>query len=178
MSAIAAAQYGQPGFVNISISSIALPIVLKVLPAGARTSRSVSRYKPKGTPPVPLRSISTASAPNPVGPYSQAIVAGGFVFTAGQVGLDPATGKIVEGLDAQVNQALDNIRAVLTAAGLDVTDIVKVTFFLTDMSAFGAVNAIYERFLGSHRPVRSTVGVAALPGGALFEVDAIALARQ
>jgi 2-iminobutanoate/2-iminopropanoate deaminase len=127
---------------------------------------------------VPLRSISTASAPNPVGPYSQAIVAGGFVFTAGQIGLDPATGNITLGLDAQVNQALDNIRAVLTAAGLDVTDIVKVTFFLTDMSTFGAVNAIYERFLGTHRPARTTVGVAALPGGSLFEVDAIALARQ
>lgn len=127
---------------------------------------------------MPLRPISTANAPNPVGPYSQAIVAGGFAFTAGQVGLDPATGKIVDGLEAQVTQALDNIRAVLAAAGLDVTDIVKVTFFLTDMSTFGAVNAIYERFLGSHRPVRTTVGVASLPGGSLFEVDAIAIARQ
>ena len=136
------------------------------------------RHRSKGPPPEPLRSISTATAPNPVGPYSQAIVAGGLVFTAGQVGLDPATGKVVDGLDAQVTQALNNTRAVLTAAGVEVTDIVKVTFFLTDMSTFGAVNAIYERFLGSHRPARSTVGVAALPGGALFEVDAIALARQ
>ena len=127
---------------------------------------------------VPLRSISTKTAPNPVGPYSQGIVAGGFVFTAGQVGFDPATGKIVDGLEAQVTQALANIRAVITAAGLDVSDIVKVTFFLTDMSTFGAVNAIYERFLGAHRPARTTVGVATLPGGALFEVDAIALARQ
>jgi 2-iminobutanoate/2-iminopropanoate deaminase len=127
---------------------------------------------------MPLRSVSTTGAPNPVGPYSQAVVAGGFVFTAGQVGLDPATGKVVEGLDAQVERALANTRAVLAAAGLDVADIVKVTFYLTDMSAFGAVNAIYERFLGAHRPARSTVGVAALPGGALFEVDAVALARQ
>lgn len=127
---------------------------------------------------MPLRSISTTTAPNPVGPYSQAIVAGGFAFTAGQVGLDPATGKVVDGLEAQVDQALDNTRAVLAAAGLDVTDIVKVTFYLTDMSTFAAVNAIYERFLGSHRPARSTVGVATLPGGALFEVDTIALAGQ
>jgi 2-iminobutanoate/2-iminopropanoate deaminase len=127
---------------------------------------------------VPLRSISTKTAPNPVGPYSQAIVAGGFAFTAGQVGLDPATGKVVDGLEAQVNQALSNTRAVLAAAGLEITDIVKVTFYLTDMSTFAAVNAIYERFLGSHRPARSTVGVAALPGGSLFEVDTIAVARQ
>ena len=127
---------------------------------------------------MPLRSISTTTAPNPVGPYSQAIVAGGFAFTAGQVGLDPATGKVVDGLEAQVDRALDNTRAVLAAAGLDVTDIVKVTFYLTDMSTFAAVNAIYERFLGSHRPARSTVGVATLPGGAIFEVDTIALAGQ
>jgi 2-iminobutanoate/2-iminopropanoate deaminase len=127
---------------------------------------------------VALRSISTTTAPNPVGPYSQAIVAGGFAFTAGQIGLDPSTGKVVDGLEAQVEQALGNTRAVLAAAGLEVTDIVKVTLFLTDISAFAAVNAIYERFLGSHRPARSTVGVATLPGGALFEVDTIALARQ
>ena len=127
---------------------------------------------------MPLSAISTATAPNPVGPYSQAIVAGGFVFTSGQVGFDPATGKVVDGLDAQVTQALANIRAVLAAAGLDVTDIVKVTFFLTDMANFAAVNAIYQRFLGSHRPARTTVGVSALPGGALFEVDAIAVVRQ
>ena len=127
---------------------------------------------------MPLRSISTATAPNPVGPYSQAIIAGGFAFTAGQVGLDPATGKVVDGLEAQVNQALDNTREVLAAAGLDVSDIVKVTLYLTDVSKFAAVNAIYERFLGSHRPARSTVGVASLPAGALFEVDAIAIARQ
>lgn len=127
---------------------------------------------------MPLRSISTTTAPNPVGPYSQAIVAGGFAFTAGQIGLDPATGKVVDGLEAQVDQALNNTRAVLAAAGLSITDIVKVTLYLTDISRFGAVNAIYERFLGSHRPARSTVGVATLPGGALFEVDTIAIARQ
>lgn len=125
-----------------------------------------------------LRSVSTTGAPNPVGPYSQAIVAGGFVFTAGQIGLDPATGKVVEGIDAQVERALENTRAVLGAAGLEVSDIVKVTVYLTDMSAYAKVNAIYERFLGAHRPARSTVGVAALPGGALFEVDTIAAARQ
>jgi len=132
----------------------------------------------EGSSHVPLRSISTTNAPHPVGPYSQAIIAGGFAFTAGQIGLDPATGKVVDGLEAQVNQALDNTREVLAAAGLDVSDIVKVTLYLTDVSKFAAVNAIYERFLGSHRPARSTVGVASLPAGALFEVDAIAIARQ
>ena len=121
------------------------------------------------------RPISTPNAPKPVAAYAQGIVAGGFLFTAGQVGLDPATGALVEGgLEAQTQRALDNIRAVVTAAGLSIADIVKVTLYLTDMSKFPAVNALYERFLEGHRPVRTTVGVSSLPGGSLVEVDAIA----
>jgi len=100
------------------------------------------------------------------------------LYTAGQIGIDPATNAIVDGLEAQVTRALENVRAILDAAGLEIADLVKVTFYLTDISTFGAANAIYERFLGSHRPARSTVGVATLPAGALFEVDAIAAARQ
>jgi 2-iminobutanoate/2-iminopropanoate deaminase len=122
-----------------------------------------------------MRVISTQSAPKPVAAYSQAVVANGFVFTAGQIGLDPKTNTIVSGLDAQVEQALENTRAVLEAAGLTVADTVKFTLFTTDLANFARINAIYERFLGDHRPARSTVGVATLPGGALFEVDAVAV---
>ena len=126
-----------------------------------------------------MRQISTPDAPKPVAAYAQAISAGGFLFTAGQIGLDPATGALVEGgLEAQAARALDNIRAVVTAAGLSIADIVKVTLYLTDMSKFPAVNALYERFLEGHRPARTTVGVSTLPGGSLFEVDAIAVMRD
>jgi 2-iminobutanoate/2-iminopropanoate deaminase len=125
-----------------------------------------------------MRSISTDAAPRPVAAYAQGIVAGGFLFTAGQIGLDPATNALVEGLEAQAQRALDNTKAVLAAAGLSVADVVKCTLYLTDLSKFAAVNALYERFLDGHRPARTTVGVGALPGGALVEVDAIALLRQ
>ena len=125
-----------------------------------------------------MRSISTTAAPKPVAAYAQAIIAGGFVFTAGQIGLDPATNALVEGLEAQAQRALENIGAVLAAEGLSTADIVKVTLYLTDLSKFASVNALYERFFDGHRPARTTVGVNALPAGALVEIDAIALARQ
>jgi 2-iminobutanoate/2-iminopropanoate deaminase len=125
-----------------------------------------------------MRSISTDAAPKPVAAYSQGVVANGFLFTAGQIGLDPATNSLVEGLEAQAQRALENIRAVLQAEGLSVRDVVKFTLYMTDLSKFGAVNALYERFLEGHRPARTTVGVESLPAGALFEVDAIAVARQ
>lgn len=121
-----------------------------------------------------MRAVSTNDAPKPVAAYSQGIVAGGFLFTAGQIGLDPASGKLVEGIEAQTQRALDNIRAVLAAGNLKVADTVKVTLYVVDMSTFGTINAIYERFLEGHRPARTTVGVGSLPGGALIEIDAIA----
>ena len=125
-----------------------------------------------------MRSISTDAAPKPVAAYAQGIVAGGFLFTAGQIGLDPATNALVDGLEGQARRALENIRAVLAADGLGVGDVVKFTLYLTDLTKFASVNALYEQFLDGHRPARTTVGVGSLPGGALFEVDAIALARQ
>ena len=124
---------------------------------------------------MPLRTVTTPAAPRPVAAYSQAVVAGGVLYTAGQIGIDPATGKIVEGLEAQVERALENIRAVLAAEGLTLANAVKFTLFVTDLSRFATINAIYEKFLGDHRPARTTVGVGTLPGGALFEVDAIAV---
>jgi 2-iminobutanoate/2-iminopropanoate deaminase len=121
-----------------------------------------------------MKAIATPHAPVPVAAYSQAIEAAGFVFTAGQVGIDPATGILALGLDAQATAAFSNIAAVLRAAGLGPADVVKVTIFMTDLAHFTRVNAIYEGFVGTHRPARSTVGVASLPLGALIEVEAIA----
>jgi 2-iminobutanoate/2-iminopropanoate deaminase len=122
----------------------------------------------------PMKRISTADAPRPVAAYSQGIQANGFVYTAGQVGLDPTTGTLAEGLDAQANLAFANVAAVLRAAGLSAADVVKVTIFMIDLKQFARVNAVFERFVGDHRPARSTVGVASLPLGALIEVEAIA----
>jgi 2-iminobutanoate/2-iminopropanoate deaminase len=121
-----------------------------------------------------MKPINAADAPRPVAAYSQGIEAGDFIFTAGQVGLDPATGSLAQGLEAQAETAFSNIAAVLRAAGLGTSDVVKVTIFMTDLSQFAIVNAIFERFVGQHRPARTTVGVASLPLGALIEVEAIA----
>ncbi len=122
--------------------------------------------------------ISTDHAPGAIGPYSQAIASDGLVFCAGQVGFDPATGILVEGgVAAQAERALRNLVAVLAAAGLTFDDVVKTTIFLADMADFGAVNEVYGRFVGDPPPARSTVAVAALPRGALVEIEAIAAGR-
>ena len=97
------------------------------------------------------------------------------MFTAGQVGIDPASGKLVDGLEGQARLAFAHVGAIVRAAGLDVRDIAKVTIFMTDLSQFASVNRVFEQFVGDHRPARSTVGVAALPLGALIEVEAIAV---
>ena len=120
------------------------------------------------------QAIQTNGAPAPVGPYSQAIVAGDLVFCSGQVGLDPATGELVEGLEAQAERALRNLSAVLDAAGVSWADVVKTTIFLAEIGDFAAVNAIYGRVMPDPPPARSTVGVGGLPKGALVEVEAIA----
>jgi 2-iminobutanoate/2-iminopropanoate deaminase len=120
--------------------------------------------------------VSTADAPKAVGPYSQAIVADGLVFCAGQVGLDPASGQIVEGgVIAEAERALGNLRAVLAAAGCTFADVVKTTVFLTDSNDFTAVNELYGTFVTEPPPARSTVTVAQLPRGARIEIEAIAV---
>jgi 2-iminobutanoate/2-iminopropanoate deaminase len=119
--------------------------------------------------------IATQNAPAAVGPYSQAIQAGNFVFTAGQIGLDPATGKLREGLDAQTRQVLSNLQAILEAAGSSLKNVVKTTIFLTNIADFATVNAIYGASFPQEPPARSTVQVAALPLGALIEIEAVAL---
>ena len=123
--------------------------------------------------------IATAGAPKAIGPYSQAITVGDLVFTAGQVALDPSTGELLMGgIADQTTRALENLRAVLTAAGSSLSQVVKTTVFLVDMADFGQMNEVYGRFFGSHRPARSTVAVAALPRGALVEIEVIATVRS
>ena len=125
-----------------------------------------------------LRAVQTDRAPAAIGPYSQAVVANGFLFTAGQIPLDPATGQIVAGdVTAQTERVLANLGAVLEAAGTSWASVVKTTVFLHDMNDFPAVNQVYARVLGAARPARSTVQVAALPRGVLIEIDAIAALR-
>jgi 2-iminobutanoate/2-iminopropanoate deaminase len=120
--------------------------------------------------------VSTAGAPAAIGPYSQAIVAGGFVFCSGQVGLDPTSGNLTEGgVEAQAERALRNLSAVLDAAGCSLADVVKTTVFLADIADFATVNAVYARFMPDPPPARSTFAVAALPKGARIEVEAIAV---
>ena len=121
--------------------------------------------------------ISTDKAPTAVGPYSQAVCVGDFIFAAGQVAIDPAVGKLIEGdVATQTRQVLTNLSAVLEAAGSSLDCVVKTTVFLKDMGQFKAMNAVYGEFLHSDPPARSTVEVAALPLGALVEIEAIAVA--
>jgi len=121
------------------------------------------------------RAVSTTSAPPAGGPYSQAIVAGDFVFCAGQLGADPATTQLADGVQAQAEQALRNISAVLDAAGCTFADVVKTTCFLADINDFAAFNEVYLRFVSDPAPARSTFQVAALPRGGLVEIEAIAV---
>ena len=120
------------------------------------------------------QAISTGGAPGAIGPYSQAIRSGDMVFCSGQLGLDPASGELVDGVEAQAERALRNLQSVLDSAGLGFDDVVKTTIFLTDMGDFAAVNAVYARFMPDPPPARSTVQVAALPKGGLVEIEAIA----
>jgi len=128
---------------------------------------------------MPLKKLATDKAPSAIGPYSQAIVANGFLFTAGQIPLDPVAGKIVEGgIVEQTDRVMQNLQEVLRAAGASWSDVVKTTVYLHDLSHFPTVNEVYGKWLGDARPARSTVQVTALPRGALVEIDAIALVSK
>jgi len=125
-----------------------------------------------------MKTIKTDKAPTAIGPYSQATVANGFVFCAGQIPIDPATGQVISGdIKAQTERVLDNLTAVLAAAGASWADVVKTTVFLQDFNDFAVVNEIYGRVLGGALPARSTVQVAALPRGVGIEIDAIAAVK-
>jgi 2-iminobutanoate/2-iminopropanoate deaminase len=118
--------------------------------------------------------IATAGAPAALGPYNQAVRAGDFIFCSGQVGLDPATGALREGIAAQTRQALDNLAAVLAAAGASFADVVKTTIFLTDLADFPTVNAIYGECFPRAAPARATAQVTGLPRAALVEIEMVA----
>jgi 2-iminobutanoate/2-iminopropanoate deaminase len=122
-----------------------------------------------------VKFVATEKAPKAIGPYSQAVIEGGFLFTAGQVPFDPATGKLVEGgMETSAERVFDNLEAILREADLAFPDVVKATVYLTRAEDFAPLNAVYARRFGDHRPARSTVIVAALPAGAMVEIDLIA----
>ena len=121
--------------------------------------------------------VATEDAPQAIGPYSQGIKTHGFVYTSGQIPLDPATGNLVGGsFEDQVHRVFGNLRAILTAAGSDFSRVVKATVYVTDLKNFGTLNSIYASYFGEHKPARTTVEVSALPKDATVEIDLIALA--
>src|SRR5829696_4444486 len=123
-----------------------------------------------------MQTVQTDNAPAAIGPYSQAIVANGFVFTAGQVPFDPASMQLVEGdIAAQTEQVMKNVAAILRQAGADLSTVVKTTVFLRDMNDFAAMNEVYARHFGEHKPARSTVQVARLPRDVAVEIEAVAV---
>ncbi|MBI4180002.1 RidA family protein [bacterium] len=121
-----------------------------------------------------MEMISTGKAPKAIGPYSQAVRDGGYLFLSGQIALDPSTGQLTgAGIEEQARRVLENMRGIIEAAGGRLTDVVKTTVFLTDMGDFQKFNEVYAGFFGDHRPARSVVGASALPRGARIELDAI-----
>ncbi len=122
--------------------------------------------------------ISTPNAPAAIGPYSQAVRVGAALYTSGQLGLDPATGTLPEGVEAQTRQSLSNIGAILDAAGYAVADVVKTTVFIRSMDDFARVNAVYSAFFGDHKPARSCVEVSRLPKDGLVEIEVVAVKQD
>ena len=120
------------------------------------------------------KAVASPDAPAAIGPYSQAIEIDGFVFCSGQLGLDPITGQLLEGIEEQAERALLNLEAVLAAVGLNMGDVVKTNVFMADLSQFSLMNAVYTRHMVDPAPARSTVQVAALPRAALVEIEAVA----
>jgi 2-iminobutanoate/2-iminopropanoate deaminase len=119
--------------------------------------------------------IATDKAPKAIGPYSQAIQSGDLLFTAGQIGLEPSSGELVQGgIEAQTRQVLTNVKNILEAAGSSLDNVVKTTVFLQNMADFAAMNAVYAEFFPANPPARSTIAVAALPKGAMIEIEVIA----
>ena len=126
-----------------------------------------------------LRSIAVDDAPKAIGPYCQAVAAGGFLFTAGQIPLDPSTMKLVDGdTAAQTERVFDNLEAVLRGAGTTLADAVKATVFLVDLDDFAGMNGVFARRFGDHRPARSTVQVSRLPAGARVEIELVVKLRD
>ena len=149
----------------------------KKTPTRKTSAKKTSVKKTPAAPRATKRTvISTELAPKAIGPYSQAIRLNGLVFSAGQVAIDPAAGKMIEGdVAAQTRRVLRNVSAILEAAGTSLSKVVKTTVFLSDMANFKAMNEVYAEFFPEHPPARSTVAVAGLPLGALVEIECVAL---
>jgi len=127
---------------------------------------------------MPREVVTTGKAPRAIGPYEQGIKINGFLFTSGQIAIDPTTGKLIDGdISAQTRRVLDNLKAVLESGGSSLNHVVKATVYLTDLSTFSKMNEVYAEYLGRVKPARSTVGVAALPLGASVEIDLVAIAE-
>ena len=125
---------------------------------------------------MPIKFVATDNAPKAIGPYSQGIIANGFIFTAGQIALDPASMEVVAGdVKAQTEQVMKNLQAVLTQAGSSLQQVVKTTVFLATMDEFAAMNEVYAKWFGDHRPARSTVAAAGLPRNVRVEIEVVAL---
>ena len=149
-----------------------MPAKKKAKKAAAPRKKSSAASRPS------LSIVRTDQAPSAIGPYSQGIIANGFLYTAGQIAIDPASGQVITGdVKAQTERVMKNLSAVLSAAGATWKDVVKTTVYLHDMSHFPIVNEVYGAALGDSRPARSTVQVAGLPRGVLIEIDAIAKVR-
>ena len=150
-----------------------VPIVTAAVALATTTSCTFRQVKPT------MQTVHTDNAPAAIGPYSQAIVVNGFVFTAGQVPFDPQTMQLVDGdIAAQTEQVMKNLSAILREAGADLGTVVKTTVFLKDMNDFAAMNEVYARHFGDHKPARSTVQVARLPRDASVEIEVVALVRD
>ncbi len=129
--------------------------------------------------PPPMKFVTSDTAPKAIGPYSQAVVAGGFLFASGQIPIDPKTGDLVVGtIEQSTERIFDNLEAVLKAAGLTFADVVKTTVYLTKGDDFAAMNKVYAKRMGENKPARSTLFVAGLPKGSPVEIDLIALAKK
>lgn len=121
-----------------------------------------------------MKNVHTNKAPEAIGPYSQAIVAGDFLYASGAIGLNPETGELVEGIEAQTRQVMNNLREILRAGGAEFSQVVKFTIYLDSMDDFATVNEIYGEYLEKPYPARATIEVSRLPKGALVEIDAVA----
>lgn len=125
-----------------------------------------------------MKEVFTNKAPEAIGPYSQAMIAGDFIYTSGAIGIDPATGEVVEGIEAQTHQVMKNLQAILEEAGTDFSKVVKFTIYLDSMEDFATVNEIYGSYLEEPYPARSTIEVSRLPKDVLVEIDAIAYIKE
>lgn len=154
--------------------SITIPVLALVFVCGILAGFGVYAMASSGTPQA---AVYTASAPEPIGPYSQAVQHGNYLFTSGQIGLDPATGTLAGSVAGEARQTMENLRAVLHKAGIDFSDVVQTRIYLTDLADFDTVNAVYGEYFDEPYPARATVQVAGLPKGARIEIEMIAKVR-